>query len=341
MFGFTFIKFQPNEYVLKYRNGRVVREGAGLSFFYYIPTTALAAVPLASTEAPFIFEEVTADYQTVTVQGQVTYRIADPKKIASLLNFGIDPEAKTYLSEDPENLAQRVLNVLKVYVRGQLEGQPLKNAIQSSRQLAEFLQNEARGNAELKSMGLEVLGLSILAVRPNAETARALEAGTREQILKEADDAIYIRRNAAVEQERIIKENELNTEIAVENKIRQKKEAQMEAERVVQEKRQELKESETRFAIAQEEKRREFVKLAAENARVSADAKSYEIAASMKALEGVAPAVIQALASMGMQPEKIIALAFQGLAEKAGEIGQLNISPDLLRELLHTKSSAE
>ena len=42
----------------------------------------------------------------------------------------------------------------------------------------------------------------------------------------------------------------------------------------------------------------------------------------------------EALASTGMKPEQLIAFAFQELAGKADKIGQLNISPDLLRELL-------
>ncbi|HRZ55715.1 MAG TPA: SPFH domain-containing protein, partial [Candidatus Paceibacterota bacterium] len=44
--------------------------------------------------------------------------------------------------------------------------------------------------------------------------------------------------------------------------------------------------------------------------------------------------VIQALASTGMKPEQLIAAAFQDLAGKAERIGQLNVSPDLLRELM-------
>jgi hypothetical protein len=35
-----------------------------------------------------------------------------------------------------------------------------------------------------------------------------------------------------------------------------------------------------------------------------------------------------------MKPDQMIAFAFQELAGKAERIGQLNISPDLLRELL-------
>ena len=86
MFGIRFIKVQPTTYLLQYRRGRLVREGVGLSFFYYGPTTSLVAVPVASTDTPFIFQETTADFQSVTLQGQVTYRVSDAKRLASLLN---------------------------------------------------------------------------------------------------------------------------------------------------------------------------------------------------------------------------------------------------------------
>lgn len=56
MFGIKFVKFQPSEYVLKYKNGRIVKEGAGISFFYYAPTTAITVIPLQSMDVPFIFE---------------------------------------------------------------------------------------------------------------------------------------------------------------------------------------------------------------------------------------------------------------------------------------------
>ena len=46
MFGIRFIKAQPTTYLMKYRGGAVVREGAGLSTLYYAPTTSLVAVPI-------------------------------------------------------------------------------------------------------------------------------------------------------------------------------------------------------------------------------------------------------------------------------------------------------
>ena len=173
-----------------------------------------------------------------------------------------------------------------------------------------------------------------MAIRPTPETARALEAEARERILREADEAIYARRNAAVEQERAIKENELNTEIAVENKKRQIREAQMEAEKAVQQKEREIREAEMAAKIALEESNKELVALSTANARQEADAKAYGMSAAMKAFAGTDSKTLQALASIGMQPGQLVALAFKGLAESADKIGQLNVSPELLRELL-------
>ena len=48
MFGIRFVKVPPTTHLIQYRGGRIVREGAGLSFFYYSPSSSLVAVPVAS-----------------------------------------------------------------------------------------------------------------------------------------------------------------------------------------------------------------------------------------------------------------------------------------------------
>lgn len=337
MLGIKFIKALPTIYLLQYRRGAVAREGAGLSFFYYAQTTSLVAVPIASTDAPFIFEESTADFQSVTVQGQVTYRVADPKKLASLMNFSLDARGQGYASEDPQKLPQRVINVVNVLARAQLQSLKLRETIRASDAIVQKVRAALAESGEIAQLGLEILGLSILAIKPTPETSRALEAETREELLKGADEAIHARRNAAVEQERAIKENELNTEIAVENKKRQIREAQMEAERAVQEKQHQLQQAEMVAKVLLETKRKEHVALAAQNAKIEADARAYGISMTMQSLSSVDARVVQALASVGMKPEQLIAVAFQEIAAKADKIGQLNISPDLLRELLQKK----
>ena len=181
------------------------------------------------------------------------------------------------------------------------------------------------------------MGFSILAIKPTPETARALEAETREQLFRDADEAVYARRNSAVEQERAIKENELNTEIAVENKKRQIRETQMEAERAVQQRKHLVQKEALEANIGMEDRRKALVTLAAQNAREEADARAYGVSTTMKALASADAQVLHALASTSMKPEQLIAFAFQELAGKAEKIGQLNISPDLLRELLTTQ----
>jgi regulator of protease activity HflC (stomatin/prohibitin superfamily) len=66
----------------------------------------------------------------------------------------------------------------------------LREAIRASDELVQAVKARLVAAEEITSLGLEVLGLSILAIKPTPETARALEAETREQMFREADEAI-------------------------------------------------------------------------------------------------------------------------------------------------------
>ncbi len=334
MFGFRFFKFQPNEYVLRYKHGRLFSEGAGASFWAFMPGTTLEVVPTGSMEAPFFVEESTADYQAIAVQGQIVFQVREPGAVARLLNFSINPMTRSYVSEDPERLGQRLVNLVRVEIKRCLEKMGMDEAIRSSEQVSASIMGNVQANAEVLALGLEILGVSILANKPTKETARALEANKRETVLKMADEAIYERRNASIVQERSVKENELNTEIAMELKKREIRETQIEAERILQMKEHELRQAELDNAIVLEEKRSRLVELNVEHIRVEAEARAFELSVMVKALAGTSPQVIQALAASGMQPAQLIAQAFQVLAENTGKIGQLNISPDLLQQLL-------
>lgn len=334
MLGIRFIKVQPTTYVLQYHKGKLKREGRGLAFFYFAPTTSLVTVPMESVDVPFIFNQVTADFQEISIQGQVTYRVIDAKQLSQLLNFTLDNNDRNYISNDPEKLPQRLINLIQVLMQSELGHLSLRESLRATNSLVQTVLEGLSTSKEITSLGLEMLGLSILSIKPNPETARALEADVREQLLKEADQAIYARRNAAVEQERAIKENELQTEIAVENKKRQVREAQMEAERAVKEKQRQIREEEMTGKISLEKRNKELVALATENLKCEADAKAYSLTVTMQALTGVDAKVLQALASMDMNPSQLIALAFRDIADSAEKIGQLNVSPELLTELL-------
>ncbi|GAL08514.1 NrtR-regulated hypothetical OrfX [Photobacterium aphoticum] len=78
MFGITFFKADPSTYVMLYKNGKLTKQGTGINFYYHDLGASLLAIPLNSQAIPFAFAMKSKDYQNLTVQGQVTYRIAHP-----------------------------------------------------------------------------------------------------------------------------------------------------------------------------------------------------------------------------------------------------------------------
>jgi len=337
MFGFNYLKAGPTQHVIHYRNGRIQRSGPGLSFFYYQPAASIAVVPIGSADAPFIFNEGTADFQPITVQGQLTYRIVDPELVASLLDFTVNGAVDQHHSDDPEKLPQRLVNLIQVAVRAEIGGRSLQSAIQSSDEIAGRVLENVQANSALAALGVEILTLSILAIKPNPETARALEAEAREDLLRRSDEAIYDRRNAAVEQERRIKENELNTELAVEEKRRQIREAEVEADLAVENKQQEIREAQMAGQIRLENERQRLVEARTENMRAEADTQAYAIAASLQPLQELDADMLQLLSMQSAEPRLMITMALKEIAQNAAKIGQLNISPDLLESLMQQK----
>jgi regulator of protease activity HflC (stomatin/prohibitin superfamily) len=315
MLGIGFIKAPPTTYVLHFKDGRVVREGPGLSFFYYAPTSTILYVPLSSVDVPFVFNEVTADFQNVAIQGQLTYRIADPKKVVTLLDFSVRPSG-SYVSDDPKKLDERLVNLTQVLASAVTHRMTLREALVAYEALVSEVLVGLRASTSVLSLGVEAMDFSVISIKPTPETAKALEAEARELILRQADEAVYARRNSAVEQERRIKESELNTEIAVEAKRRQIRETKMTAD------------------IAVETQRSGLIERQVENERRVADTRAYALEATLRPLKEMDWRTLMAVSSGKMDPKTSIAMAFRDLAENAQKIGQLNISPDLLEALL-------
>jgi hypothetical protein len=315
MLGVRYYKAAPTTYVLQYAGGKVRREGLGLSFFYFAPRTTLVAVPVGSTDVPFIFHETTLDFQTVTVQGHLTYRVANAKQLAGLLDYSLTP-AGEYASEDPQKLPPRITHAAQNAVRGEVQGRPLRSVLLEAEGIAQRVRLALADSPALAALGVELLGFSVLAVKPVPETAKALEAEARERLLREADDAIYARRNNAVEQERTIRENELNTEVTVQAKQR------------------EIEETRLGGQIALEDQRRKLVAAEAENSKTRADAQAYSVKATLAPLASLDPKALQVLAARNVDPRLLVAMAFQEIAANATKVGNLNISPELLDSLL-------
>jgi len=293
---FPYFKGRPTDHVIRYSGGRRRGEGPGLAFFYWQYDTQVVAVPTQSQDVNFVFNELSADHQEITLQGQVTFRLAEPKRAAELFDFSIDPVTYRPLSDDREKVGRRIANLVQVATRDEITGRPLEQALAEAPRLAGTVTAALRGGPGLAEMGAELLTVEFLSVRPTPEVAKALEAELRETLLRRADIAVYARRAATVDEERAIREKELASDKAL------------------------------------EEQRAEMIALQARNALAEAESAA---AASRITAEAAADAEKQRLAVWsGIEPRALLAHAMRALAADAGKIGSLNVTTELLASLL-------
>lgn len=338
MFGIKHIKFDSMTYVLHYKNGNIRREGRGLSFFYFTPNSSIVAIPMGSNDLPFIFKETTNDYQTVSIQGQISYKIGSPKTLADNLDFTVTEDGQ-YKKNDTEKLNQRIINEAQTATASFIHGIALKEAIRSAKKIEANILEGLKNSSAISLLGIEILSASILAIQATPEMARALETETREKLQQEADQAIYERRNFAVEQERKIRESELNTEIAVEEKQKQIAEKKMESEVQKAENDRRLREMKLAADISVENQRKQLIEQKTTNDKKEADTQGYIIETTLKPYRETDWKTLTALANNN-DPKFNISLAFRQLAENADKIGNLNISPELLDSILNNKSGS-
>jgi regulator of protease activity HflC (stomatin/prohibitin superfamily) len=298
MVGIGYFKAEPTEFVRKVAGGRVKREGQALSFYYLKRRTSIVVVPISSADAAFVFNEQTGNYQAVTIQGQLTYRIVEPRRTMEMLDYVIDPKRRAHVSQDPERLKQRIVVAVQMETRRQVEATSLEGVLGNTASISADVQEEVRSRALLAPLGVELLSLNFTSVSPSPEVGKALEAEYRETLLRRADEAIYARRAAAVEEEAKIKSNELEGEISLAR----------ERERLIDlEAANDLKKSQAWG------ERREL------EAGFAARANEMELAPYRD-----------------LDPRKILALAMRDIGNNAGKVGSLNITSEVLADLLQT-----
>jgi hypothetical protein len=302
MLNIGYFKGQPTEFVSKYSGGKLAREGQGLAFYYLRHSTQVVAVPTSSMDANFVFNETTRNFQAVTIQGQVTYRIQNPREASRLLNFTIDPRTRVYVSNDPDRLAQRITNVIQMETRGELQRMSLEEALGSYESIATKVEQRAKGGQSLTALGVELISIYFISAKPTPEVGQALEAEYRETLLRKADEAIYARRAAAVEEEGKIKERELNSDITL------------------------------------EEQRRKLINLKGENDLLEAENRGK--AAGIEASHRIDSKKLELALYNGLEARSVLALALNELGANAERIGNLTITSEILASLLDGRAAS-
>ncbi|MFF7333574.1 SPFH domain-containing protein [Streptomyces sp. NPDC090306] len=213
-FGWRHLRGAPTAHIRHHRAGTLAHDGTGLSFWYRALSSTLSEIPVDDRELTMTFHARTSDFQDVSVQATVTYRVSDPAVAAARIDFSVDPDTGVWRGAPLEQLGTLLTetaqqHALEVLARTSLAA-ALADGVSSVRErVAAGLAAEPR----LPATGIDVVAVRVVALRPEPEVERALRTPAREQIQQEADRATYERRAVAVERERAIAENELASKI--------------------------------------------------------------------------------------------------------------------------------
>jgi regulator of protease activity HflC (stomatin/prohibitin superfamily) len=298
----------PTVHVVHLRRGKVAHEGVGIAFYFRALNAAISEVPTAEAELPAVFHARTSDFQDVTIQVTVTYRFDDPSVAARRINFGIDPYTGQWLGDPLEKVAARITELAQQYAVEHVATSGLVDLL--AKGLPTVRQAMVDGlvqDQRLAETSIVVIGVRVVSIRPVADLEKALETPLREQVQQDADKATYERRATAVERERTIAENELQSRIELA-------------------KREEL-------LVAQEganAQKRALEAAAVKRIETEASAESTRTIGAARADAEAARLASYADADTSL----LLALAAQNAADHLPSIGTLNLTPDVITQAL-------
>jgi regulator of protease activity HflC (stomatin/prohibitin superfamily) len=317
------LRAEASEHVLYFKRGKLRASGRGLAFWCIPLSPSIAVVPMDQRSQAFAFHGRSSDYQDVTAQGSLTYRIVNPEAVAERFDFTIELRGGTYTRDPLERIASTLSNKAQRHAWDYIASTPLRQILaEGQAQIRQRIEKGLFEDEGLKQQGLAVVSVSVLAVDPVPDVERALESPVREKIQQEVDEATFARRAVVLEKERAIQETELQNRIDLA-------------------KRNEL-------LIAQEglnERRQATEK--AEAARISTEAEAMRNrvlglaqAESIRAVEGTRVSLERERMEVyqDLPPQVLMSLAAQTFAGKIDkvDIDHFNISPDLFASMITT-----
>ena len=301
------------------RNGRLVHAATGASFWFRPLSAVLSEIPVDDRELPLLFHARTADFQDVTVQMTLTFRFTDPALAAARVDFSLDPASGRWRSSPLDQVAGLLTESAQQHALDLLATTELTTTLtRGVAPVRDAVERGLAGDLRLQETGIAVIGVRVVALRPEPDMERALQTPTREQVQQEADRATYERRANAVERERAISENELGNQIEL---------ARREEELVGQRGVNARREAEQAAAAAE----------VASQAQARRDERTAEVRAATRRVVGAAEAeakTAELAAYAGVAPEVLVALAVKELAGNLPKIDSLVLSPDLLAPVL-------
>src|SRR5918992_3629816 len=164
------LRSEPTYHVLRYRNGDLRRDGAGLAFWFRPTATAVAEVPIDDRELPFLFRVRSADFQELVVQCVITFRVAEPAALARRVDFTLDLDTGNWAQAPLEQVAGLLSQLGQQFVTDELVKLDLRTILAGG--VAPNRDRITQGlTAEpaLNELGIEVVAVRVADLAPNAE----------------------------------------------------------------------------------------------------------------------------------------------------------------------------
>jgi len=323
---FNHVRVDASSFALHFRGTRLRHSGRGLAFWFRPLKDCVVEIPADDRELALVVHGRSADFQDVAVQGLVTYRVLDPAKLAERVDFTVDPKTGAFLRQPLEKIAQIVSQLAQQHAADFIAQAPIRQILTENQARIRILVEQGlTSDAQLKAMGLAILGVRVSSVKPCPDLEKALEAPMREKIKQEADEAAFGRRAMAVQTERAIQENELQNRIELA-------------------KREELligQQGQNERRLAQEKVEAQHIALASEvraqsmRAEANAKAERMRFEAEAEGIRAVEGAKVEAErkrmeAQAALPPGIMMGLALKELAGKLQRIDHLNLGSDIL-----------
>jgi regulator of protease activity HflC (stomatin/prohibitin superfamily) len=302
------LRSEASVHIQGFSKGRRTKSGRGLAFWFVPDGTSIAEIPMDDRDLPFLFHNRSKDFQDITVQGVVVWRVANPEELAARVDFSIDLRGGAHLGQPLDQIASLMTGLAQQgaaqYVQSLEVAAILAGGVAP---IQARIEAGLTGSARLAEMGLEVVAVRVADISPSAELKQALRTPTFERLQQQADEAMFERRALAVEKERAISQNELSTQIDL---------ARRQEELIAQEGTNATNRAQSEAAAR----------------KIAADGEADTIRTIEQARADMEKARTDIYA--GLAPGVLLGIAAREFAGKLQKIEHLNVTPDMLGALL-------
>lgn len=301
---FRHLRSDANVHVTRFRNGKIVRSGRGISFWFLPRRASVSELPMDDRSMVLFFKGRSKDFQALTVQGNLTWHVSNPATLGNRIDFSVDLVGGRHTAKPMEQIENLLTGMAQQIATQYLAESNVHDLLDAGIDPLRIRLEKGFGSeVRLTAMGLEVAAVRLTSIAPTAELERALQTPTFEMLQQKADQATFERRALAVEKERAIAENELNNKTELARREKQ------------------LIEQEAANARSRATGTREAQ-------QIEADGEAGRIRTIEQAkseMERERMAIVRDL-----PPQVLLGLAAREFAGKLGKIEHLNVTPDLL-----------